>query len=100
MLSTPSRAIMTSRLSRLSRQIMVSMSLLAVIGLSTGCSSTGAGHDGFWSLTSEGALRDPRLRPWDPPIGVGYGARIPNMQGDWDRFCATEGEAVGNGCIR
>ena len=96
MVSRLSRGIITS----LSRRIIMSMSLLAVIMLSTGCSSTGGNHDGFWSLVGEGALRDPRLRPWDPPIGVGYGARIPNMQGDWERFCATEKERVANGCIQ
>ena len=93
-----SRGIKASILST-SRRIITSMSLLAVMVLSTACSSTG-GHDGFWSLTSEGALRDPRLRPWDPPIGVGYGGRVPNMQGDWERFCATDSEAIRNGCIR
>jgi len=30
---------------------------------------------------------DPSRRHWDPPVHQGYGARIPNMQGDWDRFC-------------
>ena len=81
------KRVITSILST-SRRIMASMSLLAVMALSTGCSSMGGSQDGFWSLSTEGALRDPRLRPWDPPIGVGYGTRVPNMQGDWERFCA------------
>ena len=83
------------------KKVITSISIVGVSMWLQGCSSmsTGGSQDGFWSL-SEDSMRDPRLRPWDPPIGVGYGARIPNMQGDWERFCATEAEAVKNGCIR
>ena len=67
----------------------VCISILSML-LLQGCSSTG-GHQGavfkadFINMLS----RDPRLAPWDPPVGVGYGTRIPNMRGDVDRLCKT-----------
>ena len=44
-------------------------------------------QDGFMDVIIKAASHDPSRAPWDPPVGVGYGARIPNMAGDWDRFC-------------
>ena len=49
--------------------------------------STGS-QDGIIDVIMESASRDPLSRPWDPPVGMGYGARIPPMEGDWERHCA------------
>jgi len=72
--------------SRLSRGIIIS-----IVSLSTlqGCSSMSTGsQDGIMDVIIKAASHDPLSRPWDPPVEIGgYGARIPNMQGDWDRFC-------------
>ena len=71
--------------SRLSRGIIVS-----ILSLSTlqGCSSMSThSQDGIMDVIIKAANHDRSRAPWDPPIGVGYGARIPNMQGDWDRLC-------------
>ena len=81
--------------SRLSRGIITSISLLAVITLSTGCSSTpgyqDAHQDGFKNAFIKGLMKgDPSSRPWDPPAHIGYGARVPNMEGDWKRFCEQD----------
>ena len=76
---------MVSRLSTLSRGIIIS-----ILSISTlqGCSSLSTGsQDGVIDVIKETVMRDPDRAPWDPPVGVGYGARIPNMKGDWDRFC-------------
>ena len=78
-----------------SRGIITVISLLAVIMLSTGCSSTpgyqDAHQDGFKNAFIKGLMRgDPRDAPWDPPEWMGYGARIPNMEGDWERFCKQD----------
>jgi hypothetical protein len=78
---------MVSRLS-ISKGIIIS-----ILSLSTlqGCSSMSTGsQDGFMAGFMRGLTHDYRDRPWDPPVGVGYGARIPNMQGDWDRFCGDK----------
>ena len=76
--------------SRLSRGIIIS-----ILSLSTlqGCSSMSTGsQDGFIDGVIKGfsTSKYPGQRPWDPPVEVGYGARIPNMQGDWDRFCGED----------
>ena len=82
----------------LSRGIIISILSLSML---QGCSSLSTGgHDGFQDLIFSGWSSDPTLRPWDPPVGVGYGARIPNMEGDWERYCATDEEQIRNGCIR
>ena len=76
--------------SRLSRGIIIS-----IVSLSTlqGCSSLSThSQDGIIDGIMKGfsTSRYPGQRPWDPPVEVGYGARIPNMQGDWDRFCGED----------
>ena len=76
--------------SRLSRGIIIS-----IVSLSTlqGCSSLSThSQDGIIDTVMAGlsTSRHPGTRPWDPPVEIGgYGARIPNMQGDWDRFCGA-----------
>ena len=76
--------------SRLSRGIITSILSILVL---QGCSSTGGYQDGgFMRAFQDGLMRDPRDAPWDPPVGVGYGGRIPNMPGDVYRFC-TENPA-------
>ena len=79
--------------SRLSRGIIIS--IVSILSLSTlqGCSSLSTGsQDGFIDGVIKGfsTSRYPGQRPWDPPVELGYGARIPNMQGDWDRFCGED----------
>ena len=75
--------------SRLSKGIIIST--LSILSLSTlqGCSSLSTGsQDGIIDSFMTGLSKEKGRAPWDPPLGVGYGARIPNMQGDWDRHCA------------
>ena len=93
---------MVSRLSTsISRGFKASLIIISTSLWLQGCSSLSTGgQDGFHDLVFKGWSSDPTKRPWDPPTGVGYGARIPNMEGDWDRFCATEEEQIRNGCIR
>jgi len=50
--------------------------LLSILALSTGCSSIG--------------LQNGQRVPWDPVPPFSYGDRIPNMEGDYDRFCRQE----------
>jgi len=69
--------------------------IISILSLSTlqGCSSMSTGsQDGFIDGVIKGfsTSRYPGQRPWDPPLEVGYGGRIPNMQGDWDRFCGDK----------
>ena len=78
--------------SRLSRGIIISTLSILVL---QGCSSTpgyqDAHQDGFKNAFIKGLMRgDPRDAEWDPPEWMGYGARIPNMEGDWERFCKQE----------
>ena len=79
-----------SRLS-ISRGIIIS-----ILSLSTlqGCSSTG-GQGGIIDSFQKGLMTDPRDAPWDPPVEVGYGGRIPNMQGDVYRFCVKNPSRCG-----
>jgi hypothetical protein len=71
-----------------SRGIIVSILSLSMLqGCSSMSMSTG-GQDGIMDVIIKAASRDPLSRPWDPPIEVGYGARIPPMEGDWERHCA------------
>ena len=82
----------------ISRLSILSLVSISIIGCSSMTVKTGS-QDGFIDAFIQGAGSDPRLRPWDPPIGVGYGARIPNMEGDWERFCGGE-KQVRNGCMK
>ena len=47
-------------------------------------------QDGLQDLIFNGWSQVPGQQPWDPPVELGYGARIPNMKGDWDRFCSQD----------
>ena len=65
-------------------RLIVSISIVMASMWLQGCSSMSTGsQDGvmniIWSST------EPGRKPWDPEQG--YGARIPNMKGDWTRFC-------------
>ena len=82
----------------ISKVSIASILSLSIIGCSSMTVKTGS-QDGFIDAFIQGAGSDPRLRKWDPPIGVGYGARIPNMEGDWERFCVGE-KQVRNGCMK
>ena len=74
--------------SRLSKGFKASLIIISTSMWLQGCSSMSTGsQDGFMDVIIKAASHDPLSRPWDPPVGVGYGARIPNMQGDWDRLC-------------
>ena len=80
--------------STLSRGIIISILSLSIL---QGCSSTpgyqDAHQDGFKNAFIKGLMRgDPSSRPWDPPAEIGYGARIPNMRGDVDKFCKRGGD--------
>ena len=58
-----------------------------------GCASTGyQGDQDIMSSFMKGLSRGSggHQTPWDPPEWMGYGARIPNMEGDWERFCKQE----------
>ena len=79
--------------SRLSRGIITSISIVMASMWLQGCSSLSThSQDGIIDTVMAGlsTSRHPGTRPWDPPVEIGgYGARIPNMQGDWDRFCGA-----------
>ena len=81
---------MVSRLSTLSRGIITSILSLSML---QGCSSLStSSQDGAVNIFNRMFQGDPRLRPWDPPAEIGYGARIPNMRGDVDKFCKRGGD--------
>ena len=70
------------------KKVITSISIVGISMWLQGCSSMSTGgQDGFMDVIISSIESDPSRRPWDPPVGVGYGARIPNMQGDWERFC-------------
>ena len=74
--------------STLSRGIIISLLSLSTL---QGCSSMSThSQDGLQDLIFNGWSQVPGQQPWDPPVELGYGARIPNMQGDWDRFCSPD----------
>jgi hypothetical protein len=74
-----------------SRGFKASLIIISTSMWLQGCSSMSTGsQDGFMAGFMRGLTHDYRDRPWDPPVGVGYGGRIPNMQGDWDRFCGDK----------
>jgi hypothetical protein len=77
--------------SRLSRGIIISTLSILVL---QGCASTGyqGDQDGFKSSFMKGLSRGSggHQTAWDPPEWMGYGARIPNMEGDWERFCKQD----------
>jgi hypothetical protein len=89
---------MASRLSTLSRGIIASMLSLSLL---QGCASTHhqeAYQDpGIKNSFVKGLLRGSggHQTRWDPPEWQGYGARIPNMEGDWDRFCKADPSKCG-----
>ena len=79
--------------SRLSRGIITSISLIMASLVLQGCSSMSThSQDGAVNIFNTMFQGDPRLRPWDPPAEIGYGARIPNMRGDVDKFCKRGGD--------
>jgi hypothetical protein len=82
---------MTSRLS-ISRGIIISILSISML---QGCASRGGyqgDQDSFKSSFMKGLSRGSggHQTVWDPPEWMGYGARIPNMEGDWERFCKEE----------
>jgi len=79
--------------SRLSRVIIISILSILSLSMLQGCSSLSTkSHDGAVNIFNSMFQGDPRLRPWDPPAEIGYGARIPNMRGDVDKFCKRGGD--------
>jgi hypothetical protein len=71
------------------KKVITSISIVGVSMWLQGCSSLSTGsQDGIIDVIIKSASTEAGMAPWDPPVGVGYGARIPNMQGDWDRHCA------------
>jgi len=86
---------MTSTLSRLSRGIIISTLSISML---QGCASTSTGdQDGFKNAFMKGLSRGSggHQTAWDPPEWQGYGARIPNMEGDWERFCRRDPASCG-----
>ena len=79
--------------SRLSRGFKASLIIISTSMWLQGCSSMStSSQDGVVNIFNTMFQGDPRLRPWDPPAEIGYGARIPNMRGDVDRFCKSGGD--------
>ena len=75
--------------SRLSRGFKASLIIISTSIWLQGCSSMSTGsQDGIMDTFIKGLSKEKGRAPWDPPLGVGYGARIPQMEGDWDRHCA------------
>ena len=70
---------------------ILSLSILMLQGC--GSMSTRSG-DGAVNVFKYMSFQEPGTAPWDPPIEVGYGGRIPNMQGDWDRHCSGKNSSV------
>ena len=65
-------------------RLILSISLVMASLWLQGCSSMSTGsQDGVMNIIMSST--EPGRKPWDPEQG--YGARIPNMQGDWTRFC-------------
>ena len=75
---------------------ILSLSILMLQGC--GSMSTRSG-DGAVNVFKYMSFQEPGTAPWDPPIEVGYGGRIPNMQGDWDRHCSGISTASMRGVI-
>ena len=72
---------------RLNINIKTSMvSILSMLML-IGCSSTGGSFKADHYLQDVNRAYQQGTRPWHPPEGFGYGDQIPNMRGDYDRFC-------------
>jgi len=71
------------------KRLSMVLSMLSILALSTGCSSMGSVYDHPPSFLEDlergGSSRS--TRPWHPPDGFSYGDRIPNMKGDYKRFC-------------
>ena len=80
----------------ISIRIMTSISMIIVMGLSTGCSSLSTGYQGDQDSVKNAFMRGlsrgsgGHETSWDPAAWMGYGARIPNMEGDWERFCKQD----------
>ena len=70
---------------------ILSLSILMLQGC--GSMSTRSG-DGAVNVFKYMSFQEPGTAPWDPPVEVGYGGRIPNMQGDWDRHCSGKNSSV------
>ncbi len=70
---------------------ILSLSILMLQGCSSMSTRSG---DGAVNVFKYMSFQEPGTAPWDPPIEVGYGGRIPNMQGDWDRHCSGKNSSV------
>ena len=70
---------------------ILSLSILMLQGC--GSMSTRSG-DGAVNVFKYMSFQEPGTAPWDPPVEVGYGGRIPNMQGDWDRHFSGKNSSV------
>jgi len=72
----------------------LSILLLSILVLQ-GCSSMSTpSGDGPVNVFKYMSFQEPGTAPWDPPIEVGYGGRIPNMSGDWERHCSGVNSSV------
>ena len=70
---------------------ILSISIVMLQGCSSMSTRSGDGPVNVFKLMS---FQEPGTAPWDPPIEVGYGGRIPNMSGDWERHCSGVDSSV------
>ena len=70
---------------------ILSLSILMLQGCSSMSTRSG---DGAVNVFKYMSFQEPGTAPWDPPVEVGYGGRIPNMQGDWERHCSGKNSSV------
>jgi hypothetical protein len=70
---------------------ILSISIVMLQGCSSMSTRSGDGPVNVFKLMS---FQEPGTAPWDPPVEVGYGGRIPNMSGDWERHCSGVDSSV------
>ena len=63
------------------RGIIISIVSILSLSMLQGCSSMDR------TINTINVEYQRGYRSWDPPGGFSYGDQIPNMRGDYDRFC-------------